>query len=511
MQTAIEQLNEVEYQLEITATAADLAPDINIALKSYRGRVQLKGFRPGKVPTSLVKKMYGEGIAAEVVGEAVQKKYEATILESDDYDVLGQPVIEVFDYKLDQDLRAIVRFGVRPSFELADLSAHEVTKLVHDVSDEEVDEELERHRLEHSDLLPLEDEALTETDFALVDMQQLDDETKTPIIGAKSEDVEFFLDDEKVQDALKEQLIGKHVGDVFRVDLPHDHAHEGHEAGHTHTYEITVKETKRRDLPEIDEDFIEAVVGEGNDIEDEAGLRAFIKSQIEEAWNRRGEEFLESNIVEKIVELHEMPVPRSVEDLYLDSFVEELKQYAPNNEIPAGFNVAAYREGRRPEATKQARWMFVRDQIVKDHNLEVADADLDAHFGEMAGDSSEVDTSAIRKYYEAMPQLMDQLNQQLLSKKVFAYLGEQFQIVEKDRETIEQEFEAKQAEEAARIAEAATEAAEAAAAASNDDEVDAPVSEAVVLEETETAEEAEASEAEADDAEAEDAAEEKAD
>lgn len=460
MQTNIQQIGPAEYELEIRAAAADLDEEIDKALRAQRARTTMRGFRPGKVPLSYVKKLYGQALALEIAERRVQEVYEQEVAQDATYQVLGQPRLSELEFELDSDLRAVIRFGVRPEIELQDLSGTSVTKLVHEVSDEDVDAEIERLRREHADMVPLE-EPTGEDDFVAVDLQMLDDASGTPIVGQREEDVTFFLNDPRLKDDLRDALLGKSAGDTFQVELPHEGGHGEHAHAHTHRYEVTVKDAKRLDLPEIDEAFIREV-SEGA-AEDEAGFRASIREALEASWKQRTREFFEGKLVETMLDLHPVSVPESVVDMFLDSFVEDVRR-RNEGELPKHFNEVSFRRQNRKEAEQQAHWMLVRDRVIEAWGLSVTDEDLDAHFEKMAADSGdELDIEQIRRVYASMPGLIDQIRQRVLSEKVYDALAERFEIVEKDRDALEAEIEARRmAEEAeAAVAAAATQAADA--------------------------------------------------
>ena len=431
METTITQVSPVEYELAITATADELAPDLNKALRSQRGRTQMKGFRPGKVPLQLVKKMYGDVLAYGIAERRIQQTYESEVVEGGDYDVIGQPRITQLDYAMDRDLKATIRFGVRPEFELSSLEGESLPRLDHTPSDEDVDAELRRFQEREADLIPLDDdETLGEDGYVVVDLQRLDEETGTPIIGEKEEDTSFFLDDERLKDDLKNALLGQKAGDTVRATLPHgegDHAH-------THTYAITIKEAKRREMPELDDEFVVEVTDGNFETVDE--LRAEIEKQLREQWDTRAREVFEGHLVERMLELNPIPVPASAVEVYLDSFVEDVKRRNEDH-LPDDFNEEAFRAANRDEAERQARWMLLRDRIIENEGLEVTDEDIDAHFEAEVGDNPQITAQQMRGFYEQMPQLMGQLRQRLLSQKVFTWLGEQFEVEPMDREAFE--------------------------------------------------------------------------
>lgn len=445
MQTTIKQVSPVEYELEITATADDLAPELNKALKAQQKQTQMKGFRVGKVPISIVKKRFGEALAYGIADRSIQETFNDEVLQNDAYEVLGQPVITKLDYEMDSDLHAIVQFGVRPDVELQDLSDAEVTKLVHEVTDEEVDEEIDRLLRDNADLMPVEDEPVGDADLIVFDLQELDAETRTPIIGKRDEGQSMFLDDPRVEDnlmlsALADAVKGKHVGDTVRFSFEHDKAHDDHDEGHSHAhyFEATIKEVKRRDLPELDDEFVEDLTN--GQIEDVETFRAEVQKQIENAWAQRSQEVLEGTIMERMMDLHPVDVPNSVIEIYLDSFVEDVKR-RNDGDLPENFPVEAFRNANRDEAEKQARWMLIRDKVVEDAGLEVTDEDRTAFFQKEADKDGRITAEQMQQFYQAMPQLKEQLEQRLLSQRVFDHLAGQMNVVEKDRETFERELE----------------------------------------------------------------------
>lgn len=449
MDTKITQLNPVEYELEITAPAEDLAPEFNKALKEQQSRTTMKGFRPGKVPLGLVKKMYGKAIAYTLADQRVQEAYTSAVLEAGEHDVLGQPIITALDYEPDGDLRAVIKFGVRPDVELQDLSGESISRLVHEVTDEEIDKEIDQLRRDRADLMPIEEEPAAENDLVVFDLQEIDPATQTPIIGKRDENQSLFLDDERIEEnallkALREALVGKRVGETVRFQFEHDKEHAGHAGAHAHHFMADIKEVKRRDLPDLDDEFVEEVTNGDFDTVD--AFRGEIRRQLEGMWTRRSRELLEGRIVERMLALHDVQVPESVVNVYLDSFIEDVKQ-RNEGEWPDSISEADFRASNREEAERQARWMLLRDRIIEEESLEVADADYDAFFEEEAGTDGRITAAQMKGFYRQMPRLMNQLEQRLLSRKVYDVLIDRFDVVDKDMDAMEKEMEGEKAGE----------------------------------------------------------------
>ena len=447
VQTSLKQLNPVEYELEIDATAQELAPKINKRLREHQATITLKGFRPGKVPVSLLKKMYGESLVFDVIEKSVMGVFADEVVEKGEYAVIGMPTLSQLDYKIDGDLHAVMKFGVKPEIELQDLSGESLLKLVHEISDEEVDQEIENMLKKEAELKSREEGGIEDTDHVVVDMQQLDSSTATPIVGKREEDVAFFLDDEKLKADLKSALIGKSEGESFRVNLPLEESDErdpdapssellilpGDSADKDapfETYEVTVKEVKERLLPELDAEFIKGITKE--EAEDEEGLRKFIQNQLENMWEGESRRLLEGELVSKMLELHTFQVPESALEVYLNSFVSELKQQAGDS-LPDGFDEQSYKETRKPEAEKLARWQLIREHIVDEESLEVTDEDRDAYFVKIGG--NEEMATMLKNYYAQMGNnMLERVDHELLNTKVVDILAERFKIEEKNKE-----------------------------------------------------------------------------
>ncbi len=444
MQTSINKVTPVEFELEINASADDLKEDFLNQLRAQRSRTVLKGFRKGKVPLSLVKKMYGRELAFGVAERSIQKTYEDAVMEPGEHQILGQPKITVLDYEMDGDLRAVIRFGVRPTFEVKYPKRESISKLVHEVTSEEIDHEIEHLRESAAELVPVDDEAVGEDDFVVVDLQKLDPASGATLIGEKREDATFYLGDERLRPEFRQQLLGARAGASVRVtmsaseDDPHDVAT---------VYQIAVKEIKRKVLPEIDDELAVAVTKGKVETLDE--LKAEIRTQLESSWKQRSREMFETKVVEKIVEHNKIEIPESVIEMYLDAFVEDLKK---NHEggLPEDFDEEAYRSARREDAAHQARWMLVKDRIVEDEKLTVTDADRDAFFEKSATDG-DVTADLLKQYYSSVSGLQERLDQRLLTEKVIDFLSDTFKVVEKDRTAFEKEIEKEAKKEAKEI------------------------------------------------------------
>lgn len=431
MQTEIRKINDVEFELEIKASADDLAHEINEAVRRQRVRTTMKGFRPGKVPTSMVKKVYGKSLAYGVAEDKVQTTFRAEVLEGDTkYDVMGQPTITELDYEYEGDLRAVVSFGVRPDLKVKDVSKVKISKLVHEISDEDVDKEIEHLLAQHADLTPADGPAKKDS-YVVVDLQRLEGKKGEPVEGEKQENVPFLLSDENLMPELSKAITGMKIDATKEVKLP------GPEGEDDRYYAVTLKEVKVRELPELDDEMVKKVTNDT--IETVEALKDQIREQLVEGWEKRSDEYFQSDAIEKLIDLHEFDVPNSVIEMYLDAYISDIKSKSEDKELPEGFDEKGYRERRRTDAENQSRWMFIRDAIIAEQGFEVSDEDRDEQFDKMAAQGG-FSGDMMKSYYSSMPQLMDQLDQSIMSTKVFGWLKGAMKVTEKNRDAYEKEM-----------------------------------------------------------------------
>lgn len=425
METSIEQLSPVEYRFDLKADADTLAPRIEQSLRKHRQSMTMKGFRPGRVPLSLVKRMYGKSVAMEVVDQFVQERFDQEVSQSRQYEVFGSPRMTQIDYEPFGPLHAVIEFDVKPEFELVDLSDTAVTKPIHVVTDDEVETELQNVRRRHAARVPV-DEPAGEEDLVQCDFQRLDLETDVPVVGDRQENLTVYLGGERTLEELKTALVGRSAGDVVKVTLPApEDTPESAES--SRRYEVTVKEVARREVPEVDEEFARHMTN--GTATDEEGLRGWIRAEMERQWSSMLREHLEANIRRAVTDSYTFPVPGGVIDTYLDHFVEDISR-ENKGELPQDFDEAEFRSNNRESAEELVRWLLIRDKIVENYALSVETGELDAEFEEM-GRSRSVSGDMMRRAMEAYnPDGIPRIERRLLDTKVYDWLASRLAVTE---------------------------------------------------------------------------------
>ncbi len=433
MNATIQQTGPADYELRLDAPAAELEGKLLAELKKYKGKVQMKGFRPGRVPIGMLRKMYGEGVAQEVAEREVQETFDLEVIENPAYDVIGAPVITEMAYDGTSDFSAVITFGVRPNVEIGDLSDLTLGKLVHEVTDEEIDEQVDELRGKFATFADAEEGAMLDTDhFATVDIALLED--GEPVEDSTEKGVRFQLGDDKVKDELEAALRGKAVGETFDVTLPQTEE----EDSPAHDYRVTVTKIEAQTLPEVDDAFASKATGSKVDTVD--ALRSDLRSELEKSWQGRNREYLETQFVDALTEKYAIDVPNSAVSIFQDAFVQRAAEQL-GGQLPKGFDMSGLRERMRPEAEEQARWMILRDALVKREDVSVGDEEIDAYFAEQAGD--EIDPSLLRNYYAQQDGVMEQLIGRLESERLFDKLATMVTLEDKTQEEVEADLKAR--------------------------------------------------------------------
>ncbi len=456
MPTDIRALNDVDYVLDVTIPAEELQPQIQAALKRQRAQMNLKGFRPGKVPMNVVRKMVGPQVSIEVAEQAIGEAYRTAVAENEEIDPLGQPRLTDLDFDVadpESELKATVQFGVRPEITLADLSGVPVTRVVRAFTDDDVDADLQRRQ----DLAAEEEDAPEGTvvgaeHVAMVDIQPVDEDDNAT--GVKQNAARIVMANPDLRPEMIEALTGLAIGEQATVELGQMDNGELVEGGDVDRYQLTVVDVLERVVPEVDEDFVRSQTqGKSDSLDD---LKAQIREDLERSWTQRANQALEQKMVEQFVLGHResVPVPETLAEAALDTMLQDVRQQQ-GGDLPPTFDVEAWREQNKQQAQDQVRWLMIKDALVEQEGLEVSNEDFEAEFAKLAGDGA--DAELVKQYFTAQPQMMEQMGDQLLNQRVFGALEGRFNVVEKTADEIREEAEARRAEIEASQAEAPVE------------------------------------------------------
>lgn len=416
MEVSVKELTEVSREVEITANATELAPHFEKAYRDYRPKIEIKGFRKGKAPLDLVKKLYGEMIENDSLETVAGDLYRQVAKERELHPI-GEPRLVDMNFKRGESFQCKVQYDVRPTIELKQYKNVPVEKIVHKVTTDEVEEEILRLRRVNSTM----QEATSVTDaehVVTVSMQELD-ESGTPLIGKKNDDVRFYLADEQLEQPFKDALKTAEIKGEYRVKFEHQHE------DHAHSVHSLLKVTKIEKvvLPDLDDAFVSKITKDKVKTVEE--FRKGIEADLVSYWKDRERRQVLNSITDTILKNHEFVVPESLVNSVLEGLLEEMKNEYPKKQLPANFDVNKFYQQNRSYAEAQAKWALLREEIIKSESLTASDEDLTKLAEQEAGKIG-IDKDRLVAYYKTS----DQVKDRIVGTKLLNFLFESAKIKE---------------------------------------------------------------------------------
>ncbi len=426
MEITVNDITSVDKEIVISAQREDLEPNFKEAYKKYRGQINMPGFRPGKVPLKIVRKRFGDEIEREEVNKYVQDVFENEVVP--EYDPVGES--QMLDLIWEEDeLEAKFKIGARPDFELGDLQEVSVDRLIHDVTDEEVQDEIDHH-LEQQGNWEVVEEEITEESKVTVDAIHLDED---------GEPVEEETDEGQVIDLRKEEfaqfkddLLGHETGDEVDVTLG-----EGEDAD---TFRLVIQKVEKLHKAELTDAFAKQQSNEEAKNVDE--YKSLVKSRIQDYYDQSADDLFKNDVVDELVDTHDFEVPEVFVNQVENQYVERVKQQS-GGELPPSFDEEEYKEEIHDRAVRDAKWFFLNEKLQeKFDDIEIKPEDIDAQLEQQAAQYG-VSVDQMRNLFAQNPQQLESLRNNIRENKVFDKLKEIVEVNEIDKETYQQKHDEK--------------------------------------------------------------------
>lgn len=422
MEAVTNDITEVEKELSVQLSADELIPHFEEAYRRVQSKVEIKGFRKGKAPLDIIKKMYGEQIeydSLDVIATDIYRK----VAKEKNIQPVGEPVLVDLDYKRGSSFSFKIKYEILPQFRLNDYTNIPLEKLIHRVTEQEVADEILRIRRANATMTevqtPDDDEHII-----TADVQELDD-TGVPMIGKRSNNQRFYLGDETLIEDVKSVLRKASTGNTVRIKYETQHENHTHKAH----IEITVKKIEKIQLPAFDDAFVAKITK--NKVATVAEFTEQLRNDIESYWKDRSERRVEDMLVAEIVRRHDFPVPESIVKGIIDRQLEDLKSRLTNKQFPEHFDEEKYRQELRPSAIFQAKWYLIRERIIEKEGLKVDDAELERLAEERAKQTG-IAIEKLREFFKSS----EETQRQMLSEKLMSLLKSRAKITEKITEEV---------------------------------------------------------------------------
>ncbi|MFZ4620495.1 MAG: trigger factor [Bacteroidota bacterium] len=394
MEVTINNVNDCVREMTVTMSQEELTPHFEKAYKEAAPALEIKGFRKGKVPMHMIKKMFGASIEYQAVEEITNDVFRKEI-ESRNINPLGTPSINKIDFKPGTPLTFVITFEVRPEFELKDYKSIAIEKYTHAATETELESEIERLQQINS---TMEEATKAENDFHVVTVDMLDMDQN----GHSQEGMKIYLREKSTEKEIKEALAGTSVGDVKEVKFSHahgDHSHDVH-------LKLTVKKIEKVVLPPMDDALAQKVSNGKFQTAEE--LKQNIKKDLQEFWKERSDRRFENDLLSEIVKLYDFTVPEALIQNVTDTFIEDAKNQQPNKQLPKNFNEKAYREQARETAIWQSKWLLIKEQFIAKEKIEIADAEIEK-IAEEESAKLNIDKERLVNFYKSSENALERL------------------------------------------------------------------------------------------------------
>jgi len=420
MEVNINTLSGLLQEAEIFVTDEELQPLFARAYDKERSRIEIKGFRKGKAPLSMIKKLYGEAIEHDILDDVATDFYQKAMDERN-IRPIGQPAMVGMDYKRGNVFRFRIQYEVKPEIVLKQYKGLSVDKPVHRVSEEEINAEILRLRRINGTVLEVS-EVTDAEHFVTGDVQELDP-AGMPLIGRKTKNVRFYLNDDSLAAEIKQALGNAKSGQTYRIRVESIENDQKRPLD----IDITVTKVEKIELPALDEAFVTRITNGKLTSVDE--FRQSVRSELEKHWADWSERKLNNEIIAELVRLHEFPVPDALVRTLLDSYIEDIKGRSKNRKLPDDFDEEKFRNDSRSLAIWQAKWLLLKERIADAEKIVVTEEDI-AQVAEADAARVGVDKNRLVNYYRESAGTRDHLLTEKIMKFLVAHATVSEKIVE---------------------------------------------------------------------------------
>lgn len=407
-------INSSEKEVEIKLQYDEIKTEIEAEVKKQTKKIQLPGFRKGKAPVSMLKKMYGDAFEYEA-SEKIANSFFWKVAEEKNFKPIGQPSMTDLKFEPQKELSFKVKFEVVP-----DLSVKNYKGLVFDVpdlvaGDDEIDKEIDyilksNKTFENADLI--EDKNFSiDSEVVLIERNGEIQENSKP------EKMQIDLTAEGIAREIVDNSLNKKVGDSFEFTFKDEHTHkseDGKEEIHKEEYKYSVRINgiKKIVLPELNEELIKKVTKDKvNTVEQ---LRDEIKKDIQGYYDQQTEEMIRVKFVSEILKNNEFDPPKTLVNNILDEYVKAEEEKAKKSKYP--FNKEETRNRLQKSAESEVKWYLLKNEIQKIENIKVSDTDF-TELAEKESQKTGLPVDKLINYYKTSNQ-----SERMTDQKLFEFL-----------------------------------------------------------------------------------------
>lgn len=398
MSLQIEKLEKNMAKLTIEASAEDFEAAIQKAYNKNKGKINIPGFRKGKAPRQVIERMYGKEVFYEdAANELIPDAYAKAVDECTE-EIVSQPKIDVVQLEAGKPFIFTATVALKPEVTLGKYKGVKVSKQNREVTEADIDAELNRQREENSRTITVEDRPVQTGDTAVIDFEGFVD--GVAFDGGKGENYSLEIGSHSFIDTFEDQLIGKNTGDEVEVNVTFPEDYQASElAGKPALFKVKINEIKEKELPELDDEF----AAEVSEYDTLAEYKEDIKRELTQKKEKAAKDAIESEVIEAIVADSKMDIPDAMvatqQRQIVDDFAQRMQMQGISMEQYFQFTGANYQmliDQAKDQALKRIQSRLVLEAVVAAEGMTATEEEYEAEIKRMA-DAYQMEVDKIKE------------------------------------------------------------------------------------------------------------------
>ena len=387
MSMQVEKLDNNMAKLTIEVSADDFEKACNDAYNKNKSKISIPGFRKGKVPRQIIEKTYGPGVFYEDAADiCIRNTYGEELDANKEIEVVSRPEIEVTQCEKGKSFIYVASVALKPEVKLGKYKGVKIEKVSTEVTDADVDAEIEKERRANSRTIVVEDRPVKDGDITVINFEGFVD--GVAFEGGKGENYPLTIGSGQFIPGFEEQLIGAKIGEDVEVNVtfPEDYQAEDL-AGKAAVFKCKVNEIKETELPEADDEFASEV----SDFDTIAEWKEDLMKSLTEKKVASAKEEKENTALEAAVENAEMVIPDAMAEFECEQMINDYAMRLSQQGLSidqylmfTGMDMDGLKAQMKPQAIKTIKSRLVLEAIVNEEKLEANDDEIDAEIAKMA-------------------------------------------------------------------------------------------------------------------------------
>ncbi|GAA3584934.1 MAG: trigger factor [Pseudomonadales bacterium] len=419
MQVSVETTSNIERRMTIGVPAQEIDAAVQKRLQETARTVRLNGFRPGKVPMSVVKRRFGASVRQEIVGEVMRDNYMKA-LEEQDIAPAGWPRFEPKSMEEGKDLEFVAIFEVLPEIELGDLSKISIEKPTSEITDKDVDNMIDNLRRQQATMKSVKRKSKNK-DVLTIDFKGFIDGEEFE--GGAAEGHRLTLGSGQMIPGFEKAIVGGKAGEELEIEVtfPEDY-HNEELAGKPAKFEIKIHEVEEPQLPELDEEFFQKY---GIEADSEESFRAEVQKNMERELKQAISNKVKNDVVDGLLETTELEVPQALIDQEIDRLRQDAVQrfggQVDFQQLP--------KELFEEQANRRVKTGLLFQEVIKSKDLKADDAKVEEKIQEIA--STYEQPEEVVAHFQNNAEQKSQIESVVLEDAVVDLVLEQAKVKEK--------------------------------------------------------------------------------